>query len=189
MSSISHLGKRIRALRLREGLTQTALAERLGVSVSYLNLVEHDKRPISANLLIRLAQFTDLDLKSFGEGENHKLVTVLMEVFGDPVFEGKVPSEAETREFGAANPEIARAVLNLHHAFIGTRGSAATLAAQVLDRQDLTGIDRGGMASEQVTDLLQRFRNHFPERESEAERRWEEALLSGEDVFGCTVCF
>src|SRR5437899_1812245 len=184
MRSIQHLGRRIRGLRVREGLSQTAMAERLGVSSSYLNLIEHDRRPISANLLIRLAQFAEFDLKSFGEGEDTKLAAVLMEVFGDPVFEGNVPSEAETREFVAQNPEIARAVLHLHHAFIETRGSAATLAAQVLDRQDLTGIDRGGMASEQVTDLIQRHRNHFPELESEAERIWTEARLEGEDLFG-----
>jgi len=49
----------------------------------------------------------------------------------------------------------------------------------VLDRQDLTGIDRGGMASEQVTDLLHRYRNHFPELEAEAERLWKEAHLEG----------
>src|SRR2546425_10036883 len=184
MRAIRHLGKRIRALRLREGLSQTSLAERLGVSSSYLNLIEHDRRPISANLLIRLAQFAEFDLKSFGEGEDTKLAAVLMEVFGDPVFEGNVPSEAETREFVASNPEVARAVLHLHHAFIETRGSAATLAAQVLDRQDLTGIDRGGMASEQVTDLIERYRNHFPELETEAERLWKEAALEGEDLFG-----
>src|SRR5258705_5509306 len=184
MRSIQHLGKRIRALRLRETLTQTAMAERLGVSSSYLNLIEHDRRPISANLLIRLAQFAEFDLKSFGEGEDTKLAAVLMEVFGDPVFEGNVPSEAETREFVAANPEIARAVLHLPHSFIEARGSAATLAAQVLDRQDLTGIDRGGMASEQVTDLIQRYRNHFPELEAQAERLWKEAGLEGEELFG-----
>ena len=171
-------------MRLREGLSQTALAERLGVSTSYLNLIEHDRRPISANLLIRLAQFTNLDLKSFSEGEDQKLVAILMEVFGDPLFEGKVPSEAETREFVAGNPEIARAVLHLHHAFLETRGSAATLAAQVLDRQDLVGIDKGGMASEQVTDLIQRYRNHFPDLEAEAERLWSEGKLESEDLFG-----
>jgi len=189
MKSLRHLGKRIRALRLREGISQTSLAERLGVSTSYLNLVEHDRRPISANLLLRLAQFTDLDLKTFAEGEDTKLAAALMEVFGDPVFEGNVPSEAETREFVAANPEIARAVLHLHHAFTETRGSAATLAAEVLDRQDLTGIDRGGMASEQVTDLIQRHRNYFPEIEAEAERLWTEARLEGEDLFGSLASY
>ncbi|TMQ60993.1 MAG: ImmA/IrrE family metallo-endopeptidase [Candidatus Eisenbacteria bacterium] len=184
MRSIQHLGKRIRALRLRESLTQTAMAERLGVSTSYLNLIEHDRRPVSANLLIKLAQFTDLDLKSFAPGEDTKLAAILMEVFGDPVFEGNAPSESETREFVASNPEVARAVLHLHHSFVETRGSAATLAAQVLDRQDLTGIDRGGMASEQVTDLIQRYRNHFPELEAQAERLWKDARLEGEDLFG-----
>src|SRR5436309_1647408 len=184
MRSIQHLGKRVRALRLRESLTQTAMAERLGVSTSYLNLIEHDRRPVSANLLIKLAQFTDLDLKSFAPGEDTKLAAILMEVFGDPVFEGNAPSESETREFVASNPEVACAVLHLHHSFVETRGSAATLAAQVLDRQDLTGIDRGGMASEQVTDLIQRYRNHFPELEAQAERLWKEAGLEGEEIFG-----
>jgi len=189
MRSIQHLGKRIRALRVREGLSQTAMAERLGVSGSYLNLVEHDRRPISANLLIRLSQFAGFDMKSFAEGEDTKLALTLMEVFGDPIFEGNIPSQEETRELAAANPEIARAVLHLHHAFLETRGSAATLAAQVLDRQDLTGIDRGGMASEQVTDLIQRHRNHFPELEAEAERLWPEAKLEGEDLFGSMAAY
>jgi len=82
MRSIQHLGKRIRALRLREGLSQTAMAERLGVSASYLNLIEHDRRPLSANLLIRLSQFAGFDMKSFAEGEDTKLAATLMEVFG-----------------------------------------------------------------------------------------------------------
>ena len=189
MRSIQHLGKRIRALRLREGLSQTAMAERLGVSASYLNLIEHDRRPLSANLLIRLSQFAGFDMKSFAEGEDTKLAATLMEVFGDPIFEGNIPSEAETRELAASNPEIARAMLHLHHAFLETRGSAATLAAQVLDRQDLTGIDRGGMASEQVTDLIQRYRNHFPELEGEAERLWPEARLEAEDLFGSMAAY
>lgn len=187
MKSIPHLGRRIRALRLREGLTQTSMAERLGVSTSYLNLVEHDRRPLSANLLIKLAQFTDLDLKSFAPGEHTKLTAVLMEVFGDPVFEGNAPAEAEARELVAANPDVARAVLHLYHAFAEARSSASTLAAQVLDRQDLAGMDRAGLASEQVTDLIQRHRNHFPELEAEAERLWRDADLGGEDLFGSLV--
>ena len=184
MKPILHLGKRIRSLRQREGMTQVAMADRLGVSASYLNLVEHDRRPLSANLLIKLAQFTDLDLKSFAAGDDTKLIAALMEVFGDPVFEGGAPSVAEVRDFVASNPEVARAVLHLHHSFIETRGSAATLAAQVLDRQDLAGMDRAGLVSEQVTDLIHRYRNYFPELEAEAERVWREGELEGEDLYG-----
>ncbi len=184
MKAIAHLGRRVRSLRAREGLTQAAMADRLGVSASYLNLVEHDRRPLSANLLIKLAQFTDFDLKSFAAGDDTKLIAALMEVFGDPVFEGGAPSVSEVRDFVAANPEVARAVLHLHHSFTETRASAATLAAQVLDRQDLAGMDRAGFASEQVTDLIQGYRNHFPDLEAEAERVWREGKLEREDLYG-----
>src|SRR5439155_24980294 len=104
MRSIQHLGKRIRALRLRESLTQTAMAERLGVCTSYLNLIEHDRRPVSANLLIKLAQFTDLDLNSSAPGEDTKLAALLMAVFADPVFERNPPPHSEAREFLSSNP-------------------------------------------------------------------------------------
>src|SRR5262245_30036972 len=113
----SRLGKRVRALRLREGLSQAALAQRLGVSASYLNLIEHDRRPLSANLLIRLAQLTDLDLSAFAAGEDPQLLATVTEMLGDPVFEGVAPDEADVRDFVSASPEVARAMIRLHHAF------------------------------------------------------------------------
>jgi len=169
---------------MRQGLSQAGLATRLGVSASYLNLVEHERRPVSANLLIRLAQALDLDLRSFAGSQDAKLAADLMEVFGDPVFEGNAPAEAEIRELVAQGPDIARAVVQLHHAYTSARVSATTLAAQVLDRQDLAGLDRSGLSAEQVTDFIQRYLNHFPELEEDAERLWKDAGLEGEDLFG-----
>ncbi|MGE5175389.1 MAG: helix-turn-helix domain-containing protein [Hyphomicrobiales bacterium] len=174
----------MRALRTREGLSQAAMAARLGISASYLNLIEHDRRPLSANLLLALAQKFDLDLRTFGAGESSKLAEDLMEAFGDPLFEGQAVAEEEVREIVAASPTIARAVLHLHHAYNAARGSAETLAEEVLDRQDLAGIDRSGLAAEQVSDLIQRHSNHFPELEAEAERLWREGPLEMEDLFG-----
>ena len=49
-------GSRIRALRRREGLSQARMAERLRISPSYLNLIEHNQRPMSALVLLRLAE-------------------------------------------------------------------------------------------------------------------------------------
>src|SRR5687767_15388517 len=111
------LGKRVRALRLREGLTQSAMAARLGISPSYLNLIESDRRPLSANLLLALAQAFSQDLRSFAGGVDTGLVADLSEVFGDPLFEDRGPSQRELGEFVAANPEVARAVVHLHHAY------------------------------------------------------------------------
>ncbi|HYM81009.1 MAG TPA: short-chain fatty acyl-CoA regulator family protein [Candidatus Limnocylindria bacterium] len=183
----TQLGKKIRALRASEGLTQSALAERLSISPSYLNLIEHDRRPLSADLLLRLARIFDLDLKVFAGGEDAKLVANLMEVFGDPLFAGQIVGERELRETVAGTPELARAIVLLHHAYMGARGSAEALAEQALDRQDLAGLDLPGLSSEQVSDLLQRHSNHFPELEAEAEKVWKDGALERENLFG-TLC-
>ena len=45
-------GHAVRRLRRGQGLTQAAMAEMLGVSASYLNLVERNQRPLSATLLL-----------------------------------------------------------------------------------------------------------------------------------------
>ncbi len=174
----------MRALRQRAGLTQAALADRLQISASYLNLIENDRRPLTAALLIRLAQVLDVDLKSIAAGGDAKLASDLLEAFADPLFEGVAPSETELRDLAASSPDVARAVVHLHHAYSAAHASAQTLAAQVLDRQDLPGMDRAGLSSEQVTDFIQRHRNHFPELEAEAERIWKEGHLGGEDLFG-----
>ncbi|MFN5779602.1 MAG: helix-turn-helix domain-containing protein, partial [Novosphingobium sp.] len=57
-------GPAIRRLRKREGLTQSAMAAQLGISPSYLNLVERNQRPLSARLLVRLAEAFDFDPRS-----------------------------------------------------------------------------------------------------------------------------
>jgi hypothetical protein len=160
------------------------MAARLGISASYLNLIEHDRRPVGANLLLGLAQKFDLDLRSFAATEDPRLVADLVEAFGDPLFEGQPVTERDVRELVAANPDVARAVAHLHHAYTTARGSADMLAEQVVDRQDLAGLDRRGLSSEQVSDLIQRHENHFPELETEAERLWKEGRLESEDLFG-----
>jgi predicted transcriptional regulator/transcriptional regulator with XRE-family HTH domain len=177
------LGKRISALRAKEGLSQAAMAARLGISASYLNLVEHDRRPLSANLLLALAKRFDVDLRTFAGGEDSQLTADLLEAFGDSLFEAAPVSERDVREFVGGSPEVARAVLRLHHAYDAARGSADMLAEEVVDRQDMAGIDRSGPSSELVSDLIQRHQNHFPELEAEAERLRKDARLDTEDLF------
>ncbi len=44
-------GPRIRRIRNTLGLTQTAMAEELAISPSYLNLIERNQRPLTVQLL------------------------------------------------------------------------------------------------------------------------------------------
>ncbi len=60
-----HQGSAIRGLRLREGLTQEQLANRLGVKRTNLSEMENGKRPIGKNMAKRLAQVLKTDYKVF----------------------------------------------------------------------------------------------------------------------------
>ena len=87
MADASLLGAKVRQLRRREGITQARLAELLGVSPSYLNLIENNRRPLTAPLLLRLAETFQVELSSFASADDARVAHDLMEVFGDPLFE------------------------------------------------------------------------------------------------------
>lgn len=185
MPAALYLGRRIRALRSEEGITQAACAARLGISPSYLNLLEHDRRPVSARLLIRFVQAFGLDLAVLeaSAGGDDQLAQDLTEVFGDPLFDDSPVKAEEVTELVASSPGVARAILRLHHAFVTARGSVESLAEQVLDDQEVAGFDRARLPSEEVSDLIQRHGNHFPVLEEEAERVWADGKLARDDLF------
>ena len=54
-------GPRIRRIRNAKGLTQTAMAEGLGISPSYLNLIERNQRPLTVQLILKLASVYKVD--------------------------------------------------------------------------------------------------------------------------------
>ncbi|MGB5021973.1 helix-turn-helix domain-containing protein, partial [Sphingorhabdus sp.] len=57
-------GAAVRRIRRANGLTQTAMAEALAVSPSYLNLIERNQRPLTAAILLRLAERFDFDART-----------------------------------------------------------------------------------------------------------------------------
>lgn len=177
------LGAKVRALRRREGLTQTHLAERLGVSASYLNLIENNRRPLPANLLLKLAEQFRVDLATFASSDDARLINDLMEVFGDPVLKDSSLTNQDVRDLAVSHPSAAQAVLTLYRLFQTTRESARSLAARLSDGEDLTELDRTRLPPEEVNDLLQRRKNHFPELEEAAEELWREAGLEHDDLF------
>src|SRR5207237_10745454 len=116
MSTQYKLGAKVRTLRRREGLTQTDLASKLDISPSYLNLIEHNQRPLPAHLLVRVAQIFKMDLQSFADDSSSRLAGDLQEVFGDPLFEEHALNTSDLREL-AENAAAARAVIALYHAY------------------------------------------------------------------------
>ncbi|HEX5580259.1 MAG TPA: short-chain fatty acyl-CoA regulator family protein [Gemmatimonadaceae bacterium] len=175
-------GRRIRALRHRCGLSQAAFAERLGISTSYLNLLENDRRALTTDLLLRLARTFELDLHAFAGDDTAQLSADLVELFGDPLFEEHPLTRREILEFASNAPDIARAVVRMHHALLQARASADSLAERLVDHQDVAAMDRVSLSSEQVTEFLERHRNYFPELETAAEALWRDAALEPEEL-------
>lgn len=188
MQDVTPLGAKVRAVRRQQGLTQAQLAQRLGISASYLNLIEHNKRGLSAPLLIKLAEIFDLDLRALSTESHTRIVADLMEVFGDPLFESHDVTNQEVKDLCAATPTAARAVLALYRAYRSAREASDTLAA-TLSEGDLEGVDSSHLPTEEVSDLIQRHMNHFPELEEGAEALWREARLDRDYLYTTLVRF
>jgi len=181
-----HLGARVRAIRRERGLTQAQLAERLGISGSYLNLIEHNRRGLSAQLLIKLADVLQLDLRALSQDGHDRAVADLMEAFGDPIFQPHDLTNAEVRELANGTPSAARAVLTLYQAYRAAREAADMLAATLSDG-DLGGLDATHLPTEEVSDFLQRHGNHFPDLEEGAEAFCRDARVDREDLWSALV--
>ena len=153
-------GARLRRLRLAQALTQTRMATDLGVSVSYLNLIERNQRPLTAAFLLKLAATYDLDLRQLTADDGDAVAVELERVFAEPALAGLGVGRAELAEVAASSPGVAQALLRLHAG--ATRDAA--------DARDATPI-------EAVTEFLSDRRNFFPDLDAACEALADELRL------------
>ncbi|MFP4570405.1 short-chain fatty acyl-CoA regulator family protein [Rhodosalinus sp.] len=73
------IGSRIRERRALSGLRQADLARRVGISASYLNLIEHNRRRIGGKLLMRIAGALEVEPSLLSEGAEAALLARLRE--------------------------------------------------------------------------------------------------------------
>ena len=182
MTSQIKLGAKVRAMRRKEQLTQTQLAERLEISPSYLNLIEHNQRPLPAHLLVKLAQIFHVDLQAFADDSHARLADSLQEVFADPLLEEHAVMTNDVREL-AESPAAARAVIALFHAYRSSVQSMRDLASQLYDGRAFHGVDPAHLPSEECSDVIQENLNYFPELEAAAEELTRRAPLNRADMY------
>ena len=172
------LGARLRRLRRDLGLTQSRMAEDLGVSASYLNLLERNQRPVTAQVLLRLAEAYDLDLRSLSSDGDGGEAASLSEVFADPLFQDLGLSRHEIAEVAEDAPGVAEAVVRLYQAFADQR-RASQLGEGALIERAAAG---AGSPSDWIRDFIQAQKNHFPELEAAAEAIAAELAATGQDL-------
>ncbi len=116
MAESSMIGSRIRERRVMSGLKQSDLARRAGISPSYLNLIEHNRRRIGGKTLIRLAEVLDVAPALLSEGAEATLVSALREAAARTETGGGPGAEADrAEEFAGRFPGWARLLAELSH--------------------------------------------------------------------------
>ncbi|OBJ11497.1 acetate metabolism transcriptional regulator RamB [Mycobacterium sp. 1465703.0] len=164
--SKTFVGSRVRQLRNERGFSQAALAQMLEISPSYLNQIEHDVRPLTVAVLLRITEVFGVDATFFSSQDDTRLVAELREVTMDRDLDIDV-DPTEVAEMVSAHPGLARAVVNLHRRY---RITTAQLAAATEDRfSDGSGSGSITMPHEEVRDYFYQRQNYLHELDTAAE--------------------
>lgn len=157
-----YLGPRIRRLRRELGLTQQAMAGDLGVSPSYVALMESNQRPLTAELLLRLARSYKLDIAEFAAEDSEDYARRLADVLRDPLF-GDIDLPAlEISDLATSFPGVSEALLRLHGAYSREQRALA-------EQRDAGGADSASDPVAEARRFVAGQRNYFHAIDAKAE--------------------
>ena len=172
------VGPRMRQLRKQRGQTQSEMARALGISPTYVNLLENNQRSLSLKVLMRLSETYGVDWRDLIGDDGATLLADLRNAVQDPIFGEERPDLQELRGALDHAPRLARSLLQLHKAY-------RTLSERVLARAPEADAPLLAATPEAVVhDLFRRNRNHFPALEEAARRLREEADVPADEVYG-----
>ncbi|MFA5597996.1 MAG: short-chain fatty acyl-CoA regulator family protein [Pusillimonas sp.] len=175
------MGVRLRRLREERKLTQIGLARMLGLSPSYLNQIEQNQRPLTMPVLRRLSEVFNMDVNTFSDDEQTRMVAALHEVAATlPAsalggHEGARISQAEIREIATNMPAVGRVLIDLHRRH---REAAERLEAMT-EKMTLQNQNPGNPADalliqtqpyEEARDFFFTHHNHFAQLDAHAEQ-------------------
>jgi predicted transcriptional regulator/DNA-binding XRE family transcriptional regulator len=159
-----YVGPSLRRLRRDRGLTQADMAADLDISPSYVALLERNHRPLSAELLLRLAQTYQLDMSALVGTNAAEDRLRLQAVLKDPMFADIDLPTLEVDDLASNFPGISEALLRLY----------TTYQEEQLALADRHSAEPGDDdASDPVAEsrrFLAARRNSFPTLDDAAER-------------------
>jgi predicted transcriptional regulator/DNA-binding XRE family transcriptional regulator len=120
------IGYKIRTRRKSLGFTQAGLAKRAGISASYLNLIEADKRAVGGALLHRIATLLEVETDTLTGRAERRIIDELREIAAEPMVQQLQLHPESIADLVGRHPQWARALLTIHRAY---RDSMQTVAA------------------------------------------------------------
>ncbi|MFF4263742.1 short-chain fatty acyl-CoA regulator family protein [Streptomyces virginiae] len=161
--SKTYAGARLRRLREERRMTQADLARVLAISPSYLNQMEHDSRPLTVPVLLRLTEAFGVDPGFFSERDTSRLVADLREALANEVAEARV-SPSDLAELATRMPAVASVLLDL-----GRRSQLlAERLADAADGRDVAA-DSPRSPHEEIREFFYRRQNYLHDTDLAAE--------------------
>ncbi|MDC3038627.1 short-chain fatty acyl-CoA regulator family protein [Candidatus Pelagibacter sp.] len=165
------IGPKIKSFRRQLGLQANRLAEQLGISASYLNLIESGKRKIDGDLLLKVCEELKIDLSDLTNKSDLNLVNDISELLDDKLFEDLDIVGPEVKDLVNTNPKIAKALIKLgdnfkqkDHEIIN---KVENLSGKIIDSR------KTAFPGEVISDFLQEKKNYFPKLEEFANSVFE----------------
>ena len=162
------VGGRLRQLRNERGFSQAALAQMLEISPSYLNQIEHDVRPLTVAVLLRITEVFGVDATFFASQDDTRLIAELREVLMDRDLDVDV-DPAEVADMVGAHPALARAMVNLHRRYQLTTTQLAAATEDRFNGGSGSGTGSITMPHEEVRDYFYQRQNYLHELDTAAE--------------------
>src|SRR5215467_2219915 len=156
------------------------IRQQLGLSPSYVNLIERNQRPVTAQILLRLAETYDLDLRDLATADEDRFFAELNEILSDPLFRQIDLPKQELRDLAELCPGVTHSLQRLYAAYAEARRGETLVAAQMADREG-AGFEANPI--ERVRELIEANRNYFPELETAAENLRDELNVTPDGLF------
>ncbi|WP_417783963.1 helix-turn-helix domain-containing protein [Terasakiella pusilla] len=166
-------GPRLKRTRQGLSISQAQMARDLGISPSYLNLVERNQRPLTAQLLLKLADTYDLDLRELSGDSEERLASEITEVLSDPVFSVPLPTSAEILDVASSSPKFSAALLHLYQTYQRQINQEAPLNESLSERNRRLPDDKNRFPIEEVRDYFHARHNFIEELDLHAENLYD----------------
>ena len=162
------IGPKIKAFRRQLGLQANKLSEDLGISPSYLNLIESGKRKIDGDLLLKVCEKLNIQLSDLTSKSDVNLENTISEILDDKLFEDLDILGPEVKDLVGTNPKIGRALVRLgdilkkkDHELIN---KIEKISGKIVDNR------KNSFPGEVISDFLQQHKNYFPKLEEFANK-------------------
>jgi len=178
------IGPKLREMRQGRKLTQAEFANELGVSASYVNLIERNQRPASLKFLITLSDSFGLNWRDLVNDDSGLVLSDLRQVTKDAAFGEKLPDIEELRAAIEYSPNLMRGMMNIYNAY-RTYGERLAEQSEFLsgDGDDVLSVEQN------AHDFFRTNNNYFDDLETTAQRCIGKSVAEIEDLHGFLLTY